>query len=712
MSAQTVEATHPHTNRLIDETSPYLLQHAHNPVDWYPWGEEALNRARSEDKPVLLSVGYSACHWCHVMERESFENEEIARLMNESFICVKVDREERPDIDHIYMNAVQMMTGQGGWPMTVFLTPDGKPFYGGTYYPPEDRYGRPGFPRVLQAITEAWRERRDEVERQSGDMVAHMREMSEVNLPEAPVTPELFDRAYQRLRTTYDDRLGGFGGAPKFPQPMMLDFLLRYAHRTKREEPLKMATFTLERMAMGGIYDQLGGGFHRYSTDEYWLAPHFEKMLYDNAQLAQSYLRAYQVTGDGFFRRVAEETLDYVRREMTSPAGGFYSAQDADSEGEEGKFFVWTEAEVKEVLGEEDAALFGRLYDVTPRGNWEGKTILNLSTPPDAFARSLGVQPEVYEARLAEMRRKLLERREARVKPGRDEKILTSWNGLMLAAFAEAAAVLDRADYRQTAENNAEFVLRELYHEGRLMRTGKFVTVTNEGARGRGGDWEKEQFKVAPIPGFLEDYAFYADGLLHLYEATFDWRWLDSARELTNTMLELFADGEGLFYSTPQDGETLVERPRDFMDNAIPSGNSVAVAVLLRLAVLFGDQEYHRAASRILRKTRGLLEQHPSAFGRLLCAADCYVGPVRELGIIGPPDDEGTQALLRAARQTYQPNLVMASCDVEVLRKQEVPILADRPTVDELPTAYLCENYACQQPTTDPGVLGGQLETI
>jgi uncharacterized protein YyaL (SSP411 family) len=691
-----------HTNRLINETSPYLLQHAHNPVDWYPWGEEALQRAKAEEKPILLSVGYSACHWCHVMERESFENEEIAKLMNEHYICIKVDREERPDIDHIYMGAVQMMAGQGGWPMTVFLTPEGKPFYGGTYYPPEDRYGRPGFPKILLAVSEAWREKRSEIEEQGAAMVEQMNEMSRVDLPESPVTLDLFEQAVRKLKQNFDDRLGGFGGAPKFPQPMTIDFLLRYAHRTGSKDALHMATFTLERMAMGGIYDQLGGGFHRYSTDEYWLAPHFEKMLYDNAQLAQSYLRAWQATGDTFFRHVAEETLDYVAREMTSPSGGFYSAQDADSEGEEGRFFVWTDQEVKQILGVDDAALFTRYYDVTPRGNWEGKNILNMSAPAENFARSLGIEAEAFQERIDGMRQRLLNQREMRVKPHRDDKILTAWNGLMLAAFAEAAAVLDRPDYRKIAEANAEFVLESLYHEGRLLRTGKDVEDPDQQG--------ELQFKVAPIPGFLEDYSYYIDGLLRLYEATFEWRWLDAAKELTTAMLELFLDEEGSFYNTPHDAEALVDRPRDMMDNATPSGNSVAVDVLLRLATLTADPDYHRIASSILRRANGLMAQHPQAFGRLLSAADFYVGPVKELAIIGALDSPETKALLATARATYQPNMLVVAANPEDMRIPELPLLADRPEHDGHSTAYLCENYACQQPTTDPAVLAEQLK--
>jgi hypothetical protein len=632
------------------------------------------------------------------MEHESFENEEIASLMNEHFINIKVDREERPDIDHIYMNAVQMMTGQGGWPMTVFLTPDGKPFYGGTYYPPEDRYGRPGFSRILRAVIEAWEKRRAEIEVQGEAIVKEMARVGEIDLPESPVTPDLFEQAYLRLRQQFDARFGGFGSAPKFPQPMILDFLLRYHLRSHREEPRKMVELTLEKMALGGMYDQLGGGFHRYSTDPYWLVPHFEKMLYDNAQLAQTYLHAYQITRDPLYRRIVEETLDYVLREMTSPQGGFYSSQDADSEGEEGKFFVWTEAEIREVLGEDDANLFCRYYDVTARGNWEGSNILNVPVAPEPFARSMGLPLDAFEKKLESMRAKLFAHREKRVKPGRDEKIITAWNGLMLAAFAEAAAVLEREDYLQAAIRNATFVLQELCKDARLMRTGCAAhTFPHEG-----GVSEGNAFQVAPIEGFLEDYACYANGLLQLYETTFDPNWLDAAEQLTDSLLDLFLDPNGGFYMTAAQAEALVERPKDITDNALPSGNSVAVEVLLRLAMLLGKEQYRKHAATVLRKMNAVLAQHPMAFGRLLCAADLYIGPTKELVIIGPRDTTETQALWRVAWHNYHPNLILAHSEPGDSRAVERPLLANRTQVNGKPTAYVCENYACQQPTTDP----------
>ena len=702
------------TNRLARETSPYLLQHARNPVDWYPWGPEALNRAREEQRPILLSVGYSACHWCHVMERESFENPEIAAIMNRHFVCIKVDREERPDIDQIYMNAVTMMTGQGGWPMTVFLTPDGKPFYGGTYYPPHDLYGRPGFPRVLEAVAEAWRERRTEIEEQGGLLIQEMKGRSTLDLAPAPVTPYLLDTAFSNLRQGFDGRFGGFGGAPKFPQPMIVDFLLRYAKRSRRDEPLRMAELTLEKMAFGGMYDQLGGGFHRYSTDAHWLVPHFEKMLYDNAQLAHTYLRAYQLTGDGLYRRIVEETLDYVRREMTAPEGGFYSSQDADSEGEEGKFFVWTAAEVEAVLGKEDAAFFDRFYDVSERGNFEEKNVLNVPAAPDAFARSIGMDPRELEGRLAEMRRKLFEARELRVKPGRDEKIVTAWNGLMLATFADAGAVLERADYLQTAINNAEFLLREMARDGTVMRTGKHdhrhpVADDGSGVEGAHPLLQSTGFRVAPIPGFLEDYATLTDGLLHLYEATFRREYLDSAVELANRMMERFADPAGGFFDTASDAETLALRPKDEMDNATPAGNSVAVEALLDLGVLTGSEEYYNRAADVLRRAKGALERHPHAFGRLLCAADFFVGPVKEVAVIGPMEDSATQKLINTVRREFRPNAVLAAAEPGDSGSAQIPLLAEREMVGGKPTAYVCENYACKQPVTEVPDLEQQL---
>ncbi len=563
-------------NRLQHETSPYLLQHADNPVDWYPWGDEALGKARAEDKPILLSIGYSACHWCHVMEHESFENDEIAGLMNDLFVNVKVDREERPDLDSIYMTAVQAMTGHGGWPMTVFLLPDGTPFYGGTYFPPEDRGQMPGFPRVLASVADAYRSRRADVER-SGGQLREMLTRVTARRGDPTLDTTLLDQATRALLAQIDWQEGGLSGAPKFPQPMAFEFLLRSHARTGEQRPLDAVELTLRKMAEGGIYDQLGGGFHRYSVDAVWLAPHFEKMLYDNALLARLYLQAYLLTRNPLYRRIVEETLEYVCREMTDASGGFYSTQDADSEGEEGKFFLWTPAEIAEVLGQEDSRLFCAYFDVTERGNFEHRNILHVGATIEATALMLGVEPDRMQEAISRGRHLLFDRREQRVKPARDEKVLTAWNGLMLRAFAEAGASLDRSQYLEIAVRNADFVLRDLRRDGRLLRTWK---------AGR-----------AKLNGYLEDYSHYIDGLISLYEASGEPRWLEEAQSLAHVMLDQFADEEqGGFHDTGRDHEQLISRPKDLFDNAVPSGNSVAAEALQRLSLLTGEERYRSAA--------------------------------------------------------------------------------------------------------------------
>ena len=678
-------------NRLANETSPYLLQHAHNPVDWYAWGDEALRRAREEDRPILLSIGYSACHWCHVMERESFENSDIARLMNEHFVNIKVDREERPDLDSIYMTAVQGMTGHGGWPMTVFLTPDGKPFYGGTYFPPEDRGGMPGFPRVLLGVAEAYQTKRQEIEQSAAQIREFIERQTRLRPDGQALVPDILDGAFSALRNQYDDRNGGFGGAPKFPQPMILDFLLRTYLRTADPRAQAMLDLTLEKMARGGIYDQLGGGFHRYSVDQVWLVPHFEKMLYDNSQLATLYLRAFQVTRKPLYRRICEETLDYVLREMTPPEGGFYSTQDADSEGEEGKFFVWTPDEIAGALGEEDARVLMAYYGVRPGGNFEGKSILFVPHTAEAVADTLGISEDALEAVLERSRRKLFEVRERRVKPGRDEKILTAWNGLMLRAFAEAAAALGRDDYRRAALDNATFVLTQLKRGDRLLRTYK--------------DGQ------AKLNGYLEDYSFFIDGLLALYQATLDPHWYRQARALAKTMLDQFWDAEQeVFFDTGRDHEQLVSRPRDVFDNATPSGTSVAADVLLRLAVLAGEQGYRDRAEAVLRSLAEPMARMPTGLGRLLSALDFALATPQEVAIVGDPDGPDTRALLGIVRETYRPNAVVAlASGPEDPLSSELPLLADRPRRDGHATAYVCEHYACQAPTTSPEELKQQL---
>jgi uncharacterized protein len=680
-------------NRLANETSPYLLQHKDNPVDWYPWGEEALERAREEDKPILLSIGYSACHWCHVMERESFEDEATARIMNEHFVNIKVDREERPDLDSIYMSAVQALTRGGGWPMTVFLTPDGSPFYGGTYFPPVSRGGMPSFKGVLTSLADAYENRRDEVLRSAQSVRDYLRAVTiDAAIPKSssPGT-DLLERAAESLVSQLDRRFGGFGGAPKFPQAMNLEALLRHWRRTGDLAALSGVEDTLRAMAGGGIYDQLGGGFHRYSVDEYWLVPHFEKMLYDNALLSRLYLEAYQATGDDFFRRVAEETLDYVLRDMISPEGGFYSAEDADSEGEEGKFYVWTPEEVEASLDPEDARLAMRFWDVTERGNFEGKNILNVPRPPEAVAAEFDLSPEELRERIAKIRSRLFAVREGRVRPARDEKILSAWNGLMLRSFALAARVTGREDYREAAERNAAFLLEELKEGGRLRRSYK---------DGR-----------ARFNGYLEDYAMVADGLVALYEATFETRWLVEADSLCDAISELFWDAEkGVFYDTPADHEELVTRPRDVYDNAAPSGTSVATDVLLKLALLLDRDDYRRRAESILEELSGGIEQLPGAFGRLLAALDFSVSEPREVAIVGDPEAPDTRSLIDAVYARYLPNKVVAGRapdDEEATGL--VPLLANRPAPDGRARAYVCVRYACQSPTTDPTELLEQL---
>ena len=679
-------------NRLANETSPYLLQHKDNPVDWYPWGEEALKRAREEDRPVLLSVGYSACHWCHVMERESFEDDETARMMNEHFVNIKVDREERPDIDSIYMAAVQALTRHGGWPMTVFLTPDGAPFYGGTYFPPVPSRGMPSFQQILLSVADAYENRRDEVMQSAESVRDYLRASTGAVMPEAESAgTELLDRAAAALLSQLDRRFGGFGGAPKFPQAMNLEVLLRHHHRIGDRSALDGVELTLRQMAQGGIYDQLGGGFARYSVDAYWLVPHFEKMLYDNALLSRLYLETYQATGDAFYRRIAEETLDYVLRDMTSEEGGFYSAEDADSEGEEGKFYVWTPDELEAALGPEDASLAARYWDVTGRGNFEGKNILHVPRPPEAVADEFGLSPEELWDRIVEIRAKLFAVRKKRVRPARDEKVLAAWNGLMLRSFALAARVTGREDYREAAVKNATFIVEKLKEDGRIHRSYK---------DGR-----------ARFNGYLEDYAMVADGLVALYEATFDTRWLVEADTLCDAISELFWDEEKrAFYDTPADHEELVTRPRDVYDNAAPSGTSVATEVLLKLALFLDRGDYRQRAEDVLEELAGGMEKVPGAFGRLLCALDFSTSEHREVAVVGDPDAPDTEALVKAVYEDYLPNRVVAG------RAQEddeagglIPLLAQRQARDGRATAYVCVHYACQTPTTDPEELSRQL---
>ena len=676
-------------NRLIHETSPYLLQHAYNPVDWHPWGPEALAAAAAQDKPIFLSVGYSACHWCHVMERESFEHPETAAVMNDLFINIKVDREERPDIDAIYMDAVQAMTGQGGWPMSVFLTPTGKPFYGGTYYPPHPRYGMPSFTQVLRSVADAYRQRRDQVEGQADRLTNMLRRTATLGDQAADLGVETLDEAVGQLQEYFDEQHGGFGSQPKFPQPMTLDFILTQFQRTDDLDTLYMAELTLEQMALGGLYDQLGGGFHRYSVDAVWLVPHFEKMLYDNAQLLLTYVRAWQVTGRDLYQRIAQETTDYVLREMTAPTGGFYSTQDADSEGEEGKFFVWTPAEVEALLDPTSAGIFEDYYGISPRGNFEGKNILHVSRTLESVAQRYRLSPEEVAQRLAAARATLFAAREARIKPGRDEKILVEWNGLMIHALAECGVVLGRPDALAAAVAAADFILAHMSQEdGKLYRSYK---------DGR-----------ARFNAYLEDYAAFARSLVALYEATFDLRWLAEASRLTQIMFDQFHDSAGGgFFQTGVDHEALVARRKDYIDNAVPSGNSLAAETLLRLAVLVENDQYRRAATRILLTMKEAMAQQPTGFGRMLAALHTLLQPSREIAIVGDPADPATQALLGVVRQLYLPTTVLA------LKRpgasSMLPLLADRDLVNGQPAAYVCQNYACQLPVTTAEELAAQL---
>ncbi|MEA2361925.1 MAG: uncharacterized protein QOD71_1070 [Thermoleophilaceae bacterium] len=642
-------------NHLATETSPYLLQHKDNPVDWYPWGEEALARSRDEDRPILLSIGYSACHWCHVMERESFEDPETARLMNELFVCIKLDREERPDLDSIYMEACQAMTGSGGWPLNAFLTPEHVPFYAGTYFPPHSRMGMPSWREVLEAVAQAWGEKSDEIRAGGGRIAERLQGAAALRPSSEPLQSQLLDAAVEGLRSQYDAANGGFGTAPKFPPASALEFLMRRGE-------VDMVAQTLRAMASGGMYDQVGGGFSRYSVDPYWLVPHFEKMLYDNALLARAYLHGWQVTGDPLFRRVAEETLDWALREMRAPEGGFFSALDADSEGVEGKFYVWSVDELRAALdGEPDADEAIAWFGATDRGNFEGANIP---------VRGPGA-PE----RLDDWRRRLYEVRSKRVWPGLDDKRLTSWNALMISALAEAGAVLERPDYLDAASRAAEFVLGSLRDDqGRLLRTWK-------DGRGR-------------LNAYLEDHAYLLEALITLYESSFDPRWFAEARVVADATIARFGDEQnGGFFETSSDHERLLARRKDLEDHPIPAGNASAAYGLLRLAALSGEHTYEDWAVGVLRLLHELAAQHPQAFGHLLQALDFHLSAVKEVALVG--DD--LHPFERVVRGAFRPHLVVAGGVAD-----GVPLLQDRTPVDGRPAAYVCERFACKAPVTEP----------
>ena len=678
-----------HTNRLIDETSPYLLQHAHNPVNWYPWGKEALSLAKDLDKPILLSIGYSACHWCHVMERESFENEEIAAIMNKYYINIKVDREERPDLDEIYMSAVQIMTGSGGWPMTVFLTPELKPFYGGTYFPPEDRYGRPGFPKLLKAVEDAYRSKRAEIDEQAEKLVSHINQISNPEgVKDFSLDQKVIEQAFYHYQNRFDSQHGGFGQAPKFPPGMGLILLLRYWKRSGNSQALHIVEFTLEKMARGGMYDQLGGGFHRYSTDEIWLVPHFEKMLYDNSLLTVAYLEAFQATSKPFYREVVEETLGYVLREMYDQQnGGFYSTQDADSEGVEGKFFVWTPDEVEQILGQSDAEVFCDFYDVTDHGNFEHQNILWVKTPADLYTKKTNIDQTNLVNTLNRCKKKLFDTRDKRIKPGLDDKILTSWNGLMIRSMSLAYQILGDPRYLEAAETSARFILTKLVQKnGHLLRTH------------RAGK--------SHLNACLEDYSYFIAGLIELYQTNFDPYWLKEANRLNQIMISQFWDSQnGGFFFTGKDHPELIVRSKSAYDGATPSGASMAAHVLLRLAILLNQPDLNEKVKIVFSLYDHNMKTAPSGSAQMLCGVDFLIDTPKEIAIVGDPSSEQTQEILRNIHRRFVPNKVIALLNPNTEEKQEIeeliPLLANKTSIEGKTTIYVCQNYACQLPTTD-----------
>ncbi len=666
------------SNKLAHETSPYLLQHKDNPVEWYPWGDEALARSRDEAKPIFLSIGYSACHWCHVMEHESFENEAIAKTLNDNFVCIKVDREERPDIDQIYMNAVHIMTGHGGWPMSMFLLPDLRPFYGGTYWPPQDARGMPGFERVLTAVLDAFNNRPDECLKGAEQITAQLKNISveTTGASGIVVNERLLIAAGHALERSFDQTFGGFGDAPKFPAPMALGHLLRLWKRTEQDEWLGMVRLTLDRMAAGGIYDHVGGGFARYSVDERWLVPHFEKMLYDNALLVTAYTEAWQATGEASYRAVACETLDYLLRDMTDPSGGFYSAEDADSEGHEGIFYTWTPTEVEAVLGQERAELFGKVYGVTDRGNFEGRSILHLPKSLAQLAKIWERDEAELANELAECRCKLFAQRETRVRPGRDDKVLVAWNGLAIAALAKAGTAFDEPRYVEAATKCADFLLAELRtNDGRLLHT-----------------WKAGQAKLA---AYLDDYASLAHGLVALYQATFNDHYVTAACELMETVLKHFGDASSAgFYFTADDHEQLLTRNRDFTDNATPSGNAVAATVLLELATLTGRDDFQEAAEAIIGAAAELLQKIPHGTGQTLIATDLFVGPNEQCVIVGPD----AKRLGKGLQATFNPRRIVACSETSDPNSPVAPLFKDRPPLRDSATLYICQGQTCQVP--------------
>lgn len=669
------------TNQLANQNSPYLLQHKNNPVDWYPWGEEALARAKAENKPIFLSIGYAACHWCHVMERESFEDKHTAGFLNAHFVSIKVDREERPDLDRIYMDAVVAITGQGGWPMSVFLTPEGKPIYGGTYFPPTRRYGMPSFMDVLQNVASVWQEKPEELEQSAQNLTDHLLARSAMPAPEenASLDPETLEEAALKITQSYDWRNGGWGSAPKFPQPMSLEFLLRSASRGD-QTALQISRHALDQMSKGGMYDLVGGGFARYSVDNQWLIPHFEKMLYDNAQLARVYLYAYLLTNEPHYRQVCEETLDFILREMTDPQGGFYSSIDADSEGEEGLFYTWTYAELKEILTPVEFNILQQAYTVTEEGNFERRIVLQEQAAPETLA--------ALEPQLASARQKLLAARAGRIRPATDDKVLTAWNAWMATTFAEAARYLKRPDYLKAAQKNLDFLRQYLLQDGLLLRS-----------------WRAGK---ADHAAYLEDYASLGLALLSLYQTDHNPAWFSLAKTLADQILERFYDPENGLYDTAIDHESLILRPQESQDNATPSGSSLAVQLFLNIFTYTGEDRYYQVAASILAPMQQVIASYPTAFANWLNALDFSLSPVKEVALLGELDSPEAKTLLDVIWDTYRPDCVLAASPFPP-EAGAPPLLANRPLLEGKPTAYLCRQFTCQAPTTDPETLHNQL---
>ncbi|GAN34735.1 hypothetical protein BROSI_A3278 [Candidatus Brocadia sinica JPN1] len=683
-SQQEMKSSHKRKpNRLISEKSPYLQQHAYNPVDWYPWGEEAFQKAVKENKPIFLSIGYSTCHWCHVMEYESFEDEEVARILNENFVSIKVDREERPDLDNIYMAVCQAMTGSGGWPLNLFLTPEKKPFFAGTYFPKTERFGNPGFIAILQKISSLWQTNKESVIASSEQITKVLQSMA-FTTPGEILTKETLKHAYEQLRDTFDTIYGGFGSSPKFPTPHNYTFLLRWWKRSNDPTALEMVEKTLERMGRGGMYDQLGGGFHRYSTDEYWLVPHFEKMLYDQALTAIAYTETYQATGKPYYADIVRGIFMYVLRDMTSPEGGFYSAEDADSEGVEGKFYVWTPDEVIKILGERDGKIFCDYYDVSREGNFEEKNILHVDKPLDAFAKLEGIQTEELQELLRTAREKLFAERQKRIHPHKDDKILTSWNGLMIAALARGAQALHAPEYAQAAVRATDFILNALHRkDGTLLR------------RYRSGE--------AAIPGYLDDYAYFVWGLIDLYEATFETKYLKTALELNKQMIENFWDekGGGLFFGGKRN-EQLIAQTKEIYDGATPSGNSVALFNMLRLGRVAGNPGLGKMADQIMKAFGETINQYPSGYTQFMCALDFALGPTKEIVIAGEPDQKDTQQILQEIGKRFLPRKVLLLNSLKDKSLGEIAgFVKEQKPIENKATVYICENYACKAPANE-----------